>query len=177
MEHDYPYHGINYPAELVFIEYNRSFHIYDNEIYGEKSINHANIKINEMKKLLAYSKITIHDVVYVETVPLIYAIENFMHPNIVQYLKDAYYNEECMKIMTWDKYVKMPHIYNKETGEVNTLNMVADVLKWMYFYASYEILPNYIKNTLSKEIQFALLDEYAKIFGVTYVKKLIGYGG
>ena len=139
-------------------------------IYSEATIQTNQKIIDKIDTLLKKYEISIHSIEVWNLPMIILSIYNLMHPMFIQYLKDSTNGEDTVEIPTFGIYRKLPNIYNSENNHVHIKNAINDMLSWMYTTIYHDVICTANSDYISKDQQFALLDEYAKIFNVTYEK-------
>jgi hypothetical protein len=104
---------------------------------------------------------------HVKFIPFITAIQSKSHPCFVSYLWQLMGKKERYPYSNVGCEYLSAHIYDTSTKEIIVKPAIQDILEWLYIdvMASDEIYENDI----------LVLDEYAKIFDITYRKDLYNF--
>ena len=134
-------------------------------IYSYENIQPHNTIINKLISIRA-SAGNLIKLEHLKCMPILDGISRLIHPYFISYIWKLIGKKDIIKYTFNNKYDNMPHIYNKDTTELNIKAAVKDMLEWMYIGLYHDCLRG-----VSNNINIQILDEYSKIFNITYNKK------
>ncbi len=150
-------------------EYRKNFSYYWINIYSAGKGYKTSINFSHIKKDIDDGYIILDKIAErIDDIPLLAAIRRMKCPQLVKFFKDLWYSETLLLEEPYG-YIDIPNVYNKDTKILDVKKSIADIIQWNYINILAENISIHTE-TESYQNMIDALDEYCKIFDVTYKK-------